>query len=219
MQPQYNPMQEQQMYQGQQTPGYADPQGYQNNPAMMPYYSGGEMNVSNVLDQINPQMIIDNLDHSLKGEIFNKESGMWVINPSGKPLVNNNCRGAVISYITGLLTNNTTMAIIQPKELSGIMDSVIETITRTFVVNLEEFGFVPPGPGYDVGQYCNQGTPDTARMTQVANMVYSIVFLTLSRALKGMESKKVFSSLSMTDNLNYSPPPQQGNWMSKMFGR
>ena len=194
--------------------------GVEEQPGMggMPYYTP-ENTVDNILAQIDPSQIIDNLDHALKGEIYNKEKGAWELNPSGKAMVNDACRGSVISYLTGLLTNNTTMSILQPNDLSNIMESVIETITKRFVVNLEEFGFVPPGPGYEEGRYCNQGTPDTARMTQVSNLVYTVVFLTLSRAIAGMESKKVFGSLSMTDNLNYGQQPQQGNWLGKMFGR
>jgi len=183
------------------------------------YYSP-ESAIDNIVSQIDPAMIIDNLDHALKGEIFNKEKGIWEMNASGKRLVNDSCRGAVISYVTGILTNNTTMSIVQEKSLSLIMESVIETINKLFVVNLEEFGFVPPGIGYDKGLYENKGTPDTARMTEVSNMIYTVCFLTLSRALGGMESKKIFSSLSMTDNMGYGGgQQQQGNWISKMFGR
>jgi len=194
---------------------YAEP----NQVQQMSY--APEMGMANVLDQINPQQIIDNLDHSLKGEIFNKETGAWEMNPSKKPLVNNSCRGAIISYITGLLTNNTTMAIVDKNQLSGVMESVIETLTRTFVVNLEEYGFVEPGPGFEKEAYENKGVPDTARMTMVANMVYAVVFLVLTRALNGMESKKIFSSLSMSDTMGYGMQQQSGGagWLGKLFGR
>lgn len=209
-QPQINPQMPQNVYQ-QEVPIDI------NSPAMMPSFAP-EMNIRNVVDQINPQQIIDNLDHALKGEFYNKETGTWEMNSSGKSLVNDSCRGAIISYVTGLLTNNTTMSIINENQLSHIMDSVIQTITRTFVVNLEEFGFVPPGPKYSTGVFENKGTPDSARMGQVANMVYSIVFLVLTRALKGMESRKIFSSLSMSDAMGFQPPPQQqGNWINRMF--
>jgi len=192
--------------------------GDPNGVPQMPYYTP-ENTVDNVLGQIDPSLIIDNLDHSLKGEIFNKEKGMWELNPSGKPLVNDACRGAVISYITGILTNNTTMSILSTQQVSNIMDSVIESITKMFVVNLEEFGFVSPGPGYSKGEYENKGVPDTARMTMVSNMIYTVCFTVLSRALNGMESRKIFSSLSMSDSMGYGMGPQkQGNWLTRMFG-
>lgn len=184
----------------------------------IPAYSPEEM-ISNIVGQIDPARIVDNLDHALKGEIYSKEKGMWEKNATGKPLVNDACRGAVISYISGILTNNTTMSILQEKQISLIMESVIETITKMFKVNLEEFGFVPRGSRFEEGVYENKGTPDTARMTQVANMVYTVVFLTLSRALKGMESRKVFGSLKMMDTMGYNPQEKSGNWLTNMFGK
>jgi len=191
---------------------------YQQQPLnQMPYYSQESL-INNIVEQINPQQIIDNLDHALKGEMYNKEKGMWEMNASKKKLVNDACRGAITSYVTGILTNNTTMSILQPKDLSNIMLSIIETINKLFIVNLEEFGFVPPGPGFSKGEYENKGVPDTARMTQVSNMVYTVLFLVLCRALGGMESKKIFSSLSMTDSMGYNQPQKQGNWLSRMFG-
>ena len=197
---------------------YAPQEGEAGGVPQMPYYTP-ENTVDNVLGQIDPSLIIDNLDHALKGEIFNKEKGLWEINPSKKSMVNDACRGSIISYLTGFLTNNTTMAILQAKELSGIMESVIESIVKMFKVNLEEFGFVPKGVGFDKGIYENKGTPDTARMTMVSNMIYSVCFCVLSRALGGMESKKIFGSLSMTDGMNYGQQQSGGgNWIKKMFG-
>ena len=187
---------------------------------MMPMGYSQESAISNVVSQIDPSTIINNLDHALAGEFFNEKTNSWQLNPSKKPLVNASCRGAVISYVTGILNNNSTLSIISQQQLGFIMEGVVESITRMFVSNLEEFGFVPPGLGYNKGVYMNIGTPDSARMTMVANMVYSTLFLTLSRALNGMESRKIFSSLSLNDSMNFSNnAPSQGGMFSRMLGR
>lgn len=179
-----------------------------------------EGSVANIVSQIDPSTIINNLDHALAGEFFNEKTNMWELNPSKKPLVNNACRGAIISYVTGILNNNSTLSIISQQQLGFIMEGVVESLTRMFVTNLEEFGFVPPGIGYSKGCYENKGTPDSARMTMVSNMVYSVMFLTLSRALNGMESRKIFSSLSLSDTMNFGGQQQQGGGMfGRMFGR
>ena len=107
-------------------------------------YGANEQDITNIVAQIDPKTIIDNLDHALKGEHFNKERGEWVMNSSGKPMVNDACRSAIISYLDGILTNNTTMGNIDEKRLSLLMESIIESINRMFVSNLEEFGFVKP---------------------------------------------------------------------------
>ena len=192
-----------------------DPMGMQS-PMFTP-----ESSISNIVGQIDPNTIVDNLNHSLKGEFYDKEQGLWIMNPSKLPLVNDACRGFLISYSTGVLNNNSTLGIIKEQQLGFLMESVIEDITKEFVCNIEKFGFVPPGPGYADAVYENKGTPDSSRMSSVSNMIFRAIFSCYTRSLNGMESKKIFSSLNMSDGLNFNPQQQQsgGSWMSKMFGR
>lgn len=200
------------MEQPPQPPQYQEEQ-------QMPMYTP-EGSISNIVGQIDPTTIVDNLNHSLKGEIFDKEKGVWAMNPSGVPLVNDACRGFVISYVQGIMNNNSTMAIITQNQLGFIMESIIEDISKEFVQNLERFGFVPPGPGYKNKCYENKGTPDSPRMSSVSGMIYRAMFCCYTRSLNGMESRKIFSSLNMNDSLNYNQQPQQGGgWMGKMFGK
>lgn len=185
----------------------------------MPMYSH-EGAISNIVGQIDPQTIVDNLNHSLKGEYYDKEKGLWVMNPSEEPLVNDACRGFIISYITGVLNNNSTMAIITQQQLGFLMESIIEEVGREFVCNLERFGFVPEGVGYKNGYYENKGTPDSSRMSSVSGMIFRAVFSCYTRSINGMESKKIFSSLNMTDGLNFdTQPPKDGGWMGNMFNK
>lgn len=186
----------------------------------LPQYNQGEQDINNIVAQIDPKTIIDNLNHALKGEYFVKESATWEMNPTKKPLVNDSCRGFVISYLDGLLTNNTTMANLDEKRLSLLMESIIETINKNFTTRLEEFGFVPKSSTYSKGIYQNKGSPDTAKMTMVSNMVYKVCFLVFTRALKGQESIRIFKSLSMSDTMGYGMPQQQQKtgWLKGLFG-
>lgn len=189
----------------------------------IPMYGQNEANISNIVEQIDPKTIIDNLDHSLKGEIYNKEKGMWETNSSKEPLCNDACRGAIISYLTGLLTNNTTMAIIPSEDkFSDLMKSIIDSIVRMFVTNLEKFGFVPPSEGSDKEgyEYQNKGVPDTARMTLIANSVLTVAFCVMSRAVKGSESIRIFKALKLNDNMGFGQQdePKKGI-IARMFGR
>lgn len=194
------------------------PPYHQEEPPYQMYTPEGS--ISNIVGQIDPATIVDNLNHSLKGEWFDKEKGIWVMNPSGVPLVNDECRGFVISYVTGVMNNNSTMAIITQQQLGFLMESIIEEIDKEFVCNLERFGFVPKGEGYDEGIFMNRGSPDSPRMSSVAGMIFRAVFSCYTRSLNGMESKKIFSSLKMNDGLNFNQQQEQGpGWIGRMFGR
>jgi len=195
-------------------------QGQQQDDEQQQVMYTPEGNISNIVGQIDPSTVIDNINHSLKGEFFDKEKGMWVMNPSGIPLVNDACRGFVVSYVTGIMNNNSTMAIITQQQLGYLMESVIEEMGKEFVCNLERFGFVPQGLGYKKGCYENKGTPDSARMDSVTGMVYRAVFSCYTRSINGMESKKIFSSLNMTDGLNFNQQQEQNSgFMGNMFRR
>lgn len=193
-------------------------QGY---GTVMPSYENVEGAVTNIVSQIDPQQVIDNLDHALKGEQWNKELGKWVF--SGNQLVNDSCRNAVINYLTPALTNISTMGIIDEKRLSLFMEGVIQAIRRMFVCNLELYGFVPPGEHFDKGIYYNRGTPDSSRMNMVTDMIYRTCFLVLTRSLKGIESHRIFKSLTMTDTMGYSggmtAEGQRKGWLGRLFGR
>lgn len=191
--------------------------------SMIPNMANVEAEITNIVGQIDPQTIIDNLDHALAGEQWNKEQGQWIMNASKRPLANDACRGAIVSYLDGILNNNTTMGWVDEKKLSHIMESIIQSIKRMFVVNLEEFGFVPQGESFNEGVYYNRGTPDSARMTLVANMIFQVCYLVLSRALNGMESRRIFKSLSMNDTMGYGMSGgheggKKKGWLGKLFG-
>jgi len=198
--------------------GYSSEQRYPSEDEVIhPPYTPEE-EITNIVGQIDPARILDNLNHSLKGEYYNKEKGEW--ESVGKDLVNEACRGWIISYFASIMNNASTMGIITEKQLSYLMEGVIKTVTREFKCNLEKFGFVPPGPGYEKGDYENKGTPDTSRMDSVAEIIYARAFIIYSRSLRGTESNKIFRSLSMSENLS-QPGFQQSkeSWIDKMFRR
>lgn len=184
----------------------------------IPSYSGEE-EIKNIVGQIDPQRTLDNLNHALKGEYFSKEEGMWV--KVGQELINDEGRGWIISFFTSIMNNASTMGIITEKQFSSLMEGVIRTVTKEFRCNLERFGFVPRDTSLPKGVYENKGTPDTARMDTITEMIYQRAFIIYSRSLKGSESGRIFRSLSMSDNMagfSDGRMPQKKGWVSRVFG-
>jgi len=176
-----------------------------------------EEEIKNIVGQIDPAHILDNLNHALKGEYFNKEQGVW--EKVGDELVNTACRGWIVSYFTSIMNNASTMGIISEKQFSFLMEGIINTIAREFRCNLELFGFVPPGSSYDTKDYQNKGTPDTSRMTSINEMILQRAFIVYSRSIAGSENKRVFKSLTMADQGGYGQQPEKKGWISKALGR
>jgi len=184
----------------------------------IPSYQGEE-EINNIVGQIDPQRILDNLNHALKGEYYNKEKGDW--ERVGEEMINDAGRGWIISFFTSIMNNASTMGIIDEKQFSFLMEGIINTVTREFRCNLEKFGFVPPGKGYKEKRYENKGTPDTSRMSTISEMIFQRAFIIYSRSLRGSESKRIFNSLKMNDSMGYGMPvgeQPKKNWISRMFG-
>jgi len=188
---------------------------YGDFPPQIPAYTSEE-EIKNIVEQINPSHILDNLNHSLKGEYFNKEKGSW--EKVGDELVNESCRGWIISYFSSMMNNASTMGIISENQLSFLMEGIIKTVTKTFRCNLEKFGFVPKGKYYHLNEYENKGTPDTSRMDDVSEMIYSRALLILSRSLQGTENKRIFKSLNMNDQMMFGEQ-QEKKGLSRFFKR
>jgi len=195
-------------------PSYED--DYSAAPPINTYNPEGE--ITNIVGQIDPAQIVDNFNHALKGEYYNKEKGTW--ESIGDELVNSACRGWVISYSTSLMNNASTMGVITKEQLNFLMWGIIRTVAREFRCNLEKFGFVPPGKGFKNKEYENKGSPDTARMDMVAEMIFQRSLLIYSRSLCGTESTKIFKSLNMAEQLYGGREPQESKGMlSSMFSK
>jgi len=178
-----------------------------------------EEDVKNIVAQIDPQRILDNLNHALKGEYYSKEKGGWI--NIAEPLINDAGRGWIISFFTSIMNNASTMGTITEQQFSYLIEGVINVVTREFRCNLEKFGFVPPSKTYSKGIYENKGTPDTSRMGTISEMIYQRTLIIYSRSIKGSESKRVFGSLKMSDTMGYggmNQQPQKKNFISRMFG-
>ena len=186
-------------------------------PQYPPMNYASEEEIKNIVGQIDPTHILDNLNHALKGEYFNKEQGVW--EKVGKELVNNECRGWIVSYFTTIMNNASTMGIISEQQFSYLMEGIIDSVTREFRCNLEKFGFVEPGVGYKERRFENKGTPDTSRMKSISEMIFQRAFIIYSRSIQGSENKRVFKSLTMADPVGYGQQQDKKGWMSRLMGR
>ena len=200
-----------------QPPQYAPVySGLQTGIPMMPNYVSEE-EIKNIVGQIDPKHILDNLNHALKGEYYNKEEGVW--EKVGDELVNDACRGWIVSYFSAILNNASTMGIISEQQFSYLMEGIIDTVTREFRCNLEKFGFVEEGLGYKEKRYENKGTPDTSRMKSISEIIFQRAFIVYSRSVQGSENKRIFKSLTFSDSGGYGSEPEKKGWVGRILGR
>jgi len=150
-----------------------------------------EQKMANVIEQINPERVLIEIDHRLRGEIKNPDSGNW--EKLTEEVISKKCRSNILSLLNSIFTQNTTLSNLDKKAINSIMENIIEHLRDDMEENAEEYNLS--------GKY--------AEMTRVCDIVCYLVFTLLTRAQNGMESRKLFHSLQIGEKLNYGPEKQE----------
>lgn len=154
-----------------------------------------EERVRNVISQLSPDDILMEVHWRIRGYIKNPVTKQWEklgnsLEPS--PLL----ISRFISYLSSVLNQNTTMSNLSPDEINAIMKLIINWSSDDLDTHQEQYGL----------------KGDYSEMTRIGYMLCNYTFITLKRAMNGTESRRIFASLSMMDNLG------QGQGQNKKGG-
>jgi len=159
-----------------------------------------EERVTNIISQIDPEKLMADIEHRIRGQRKNQLTNEWETPEEGKLVVSEILISNMTSFLSSVLSQNTSLSNFQPREINDIMDLVIDHIGMDFYVNETKYGIN--------GNY--------AEMSRIGNIVVFSVFSVLKRAVNGMEARRMFGALSMTDNLS-QPSESKGLVDSLMF--
>lgn len=161
-------------------------QQYQDSPNTVMAEAMREERVTNVLSQINPDIILEEIEHRIKGERKNRFTKQWEQAYKNKVPISDELIANFMSYLGGFLTQNTSMSNFSEREVNNIMENVIEYIGSDFYVNAGRYGME--------GQY--------TEMSKIGNIICMSVFSVLKRAVMGTESKRIFGALKMSESMS-----------------
>jgi len=154
-----------------------------------------EEKITNILSQINPDNLLADIEYRIKGYKKNNLTGEWeAITKDGKN-INEILVANFMSFLGSILNQNTSMSNFSSGEINTIMDHIIEYIADDLTVNDEKYGIV--------GDY--------QEMSRIGNIVTMSVFAVLKRSQNGMEARRVFSALKISENLTQAPQ-KKGVW-------
>ncbi len=167
-------------------------QGNQDNePSVLYADSMREEKIKNVIAQIDPSNLLIEIEHRLRGEQYNPSTREWVSLDKESKKMSEKLISRFISFLGAVLNQNTTLSNYSINEINNRMFLVIEYIRDDLTDNDEEYGIV--------GDY--------TEMTRIGMIVCETVSSVFRRALNGMESKRIFSALRVTESLT---PAKQG---------
>jgi len=154
-----------------------------NNPQTFMADQMREDKTANILQQINPDNLLSDIEHRIRGEKkdFN---GEWVpISATAEP-VNEEMVGEFISFLGSILNQNTAMSNFSPKEINNLMNLVTDWISQHLIVNAKRYGIE--------GQY--------SEYDRIAHMLLGPIFAVLKRSQNGRESARIFKMMKVNES-------------------
>lgn len=140
---------------------------------------------ANLLDQLNPDNLLVDIEHRIRGEKKDPYSNQWVPISNDKKVISDKLVSNFTSYLGSILNQNTSMSNFSVNEINNLMHMIIDYIGIDLDVNDKEYGI--------------EG--DYPEMTRIAHIISMSCFSTFKQAMNGMLSKRIFGSLKVDAHL------------------
>lgn len=153
-----------------------------------------EERVRNLIEQIAPDNQLIELQWRIKGYLRDPVKKKWVKVSDDAPEPHPLLISRYISYLSSLLNQNTTLSNLASGEINAMMKLVIEWLTDDLDNNAKLYGL---------------GNDYTER-TRIGHLLLNNTFMVLKRAQNGMESRRIFGALQVTESLSQQPQRKGG---------
>ena len=190
----------------------AQQQAQDNDPNAMYADYMRENKVNNIIQQINPDNLVEDIEHRIRGQKKNKYTEEWEdISPTHKMVVSELMITRYVSFLSSILNQNTSLSNYSNQEINNLMTMVVDYIRDDLSDNAEEYGF-----NFN-DKYGNEFI-NYNEMNRIGMIVCGTTFAVFKRALNGMEARRIFSSLKVSESLN-AGEQKKGFWDSLKFWR
>jgi len=200
-----------------------------------------EDKVRNIISQLDPDNQLQEIEMRIKGYKKNVFSGNWEKIDKDLPEPPKQLISRFVSYLGGIMNQNTTQGNLSENQVNKIMKNVIEYVIDELDTHIEDYGFermsviekeivvpirkvVKKKDGSTetfsyrdvrkVKVITGRGV-DYTEMTRIGDIIMNSVFFVLTRALEGQEGKRMWKSLSLTGGVG-DTMPQKNKWSEAM---
>jgi len=144
-----------------------------------------EERMKNFMGQTSPTLQMKNIDYILRGYMYSEEERKYVKVSDGIP---NEIRLDFLQMLTPHLSEDVRMTNLSANQINNMMAFIIEWVTD-YLDNVAD-----------------KHNLDETQLTKIGLICLSAVYYTILRSQDGMESRRIFGSLKMGENL--TPFPQ-----------
>lgn len=191
-----------------------------------------EEKVANVIQQLNPDNLLEDIEHRIRGEKKNKFTSEWEkINDKSEKEISELLIEHYVSFLGSLLNQNTSLSNFTNNEINNLMSMIVDHLRDDLADNAEDYGFVKKdimiiskpvkilrtvilndgsiskiidsSRMIEVEVVTNE-TVNFNEMNRIGMIICGTTFAVFKRALNGMEARRVFGALKVTEALNPS---------------
>ena len=151
-----------------------------------------------VIAEINPERLIEKIEHKIRGEWLNPETEKWEL--KYKALMNAEGISAIMPILVGVLDQNTTLSNLSDREVSGITISLGDEIIALLRQKWSKFAV------------------EKSNLRSINYLILRPIYFALKRGY--MQGDKTFlkSTYSSSQNVTVQRPQSSG-FFSKFRGR
>lgn len=188
-----------------------------------------EEKVTNILSQINPDVLLEDIEHRIRGEKKNSYTKQWEqISKQDASVVSEELIANYISFLGTYLSQNTSLSNFSELEINNIMEVVIDYIRDDLSDNAEKYGLcrreyiemtVPVKKliprvskeglcyyDYEVMESKQKimikEHTDYREFDRIGHIICQSTFAVLKQAQNGLLSKRLFNALRVNETLN-----------------
>lgn len=186
-----------------------------------------EAKITNIIAQLNPELLLTEIEHRIRGEKKDSQTGQWIL-ISGQQKVSEELVQNYISFLNAYLTQNNSLSNFSPNEINNIMEVVIEYVRDDLSDNAIRYGLTKKkeikktypakllkkytddeGVSYmkyvivDVTNNISIGeeSTDYNEFNKIGHIVCQCTFSVLKQAQNGMLASRIFKALRVNETL------------------
>lgn len=188
-----------------------------------------EEKIRNVIAQLNPELLLQEIEHRIRGEKKNPLTEEWEPITKGGKLISELLVQNYISFLNAYLTQNNSLSNFSPEEINNIMTVVIDYIkndlsdnsfaydltTRRSITLKKEVKLLKESvssDGYPCMKeviitknqtvYIGEELTDYNQFNRIGHIVCQSTFAVLKQAQNGMLASRIFKALRVNETLN-----------------
>lgn len=161
-----------------------------NDPSAIQADVMREDKTASFLEQLNPDNLMTDIEHRIRGEKKDPLLG-WIPIVEGQKPINERLISNFMSFLGAILNQNTSMSNFTPQEINNLMEMIINYVGIDLDVNSEK---------YEIDG-------DYPEMWRISIIINSSCFSVLKQAMHGMLSRRIFSVLNVSGKLTEEKKP------------